>query len=141
MTKKIILSLLMFTALVAASCKKKTTTTTSTDKRVPPDLTLKTGTGYITKDTTVTKQDTLVFGIKVTKTEDNLTSFNASYAYDASTTTTTFFNHTMTTSEYTGYNTDVQYVTRNQSGTETLTFSVVDRDGNISKKTIVLTIP
>ena len=137
--KKIILILTVLISLIGISCKKKTTAA-AVDPRIPPDMIFKTTSTYVYKDTTVSKQDTLLVGIIVTKTEDNLTSFNSSVSYDGSTTTTTFFNHYLSPSEYGGYTVDVTYYVRNQTGTELLTFTVVDRDGNITKKRIKLTV-
>lgn len=131
--------IVMASVLIIAACKKKETEQ-SVDPRIPPDMVLKTGGNYISKDTVVQKLDTILMGVIITKTEDNLTSFNASYSIDGSTTTTTFFNHQCLSSEYTGYTTDVTYYTRNQAGSEKITLSVVDRDGNITKKSIVLTV-
>lgn len=137
--KKTIYLFIIAISIIGISCKKKSTTA-PVDPRVPPDMAFKKGVNYVSKDTTVSKQDTLLIGVIVTKTEDNLTNFNASYSYDGSSTTTTFFNHHMSSSEYGGYTTDINYYCRNQAGTETLTFTIVDRDGNITKKTIVVTV-
>lgn len=137
--KKIVSILILALCVAGASCKKKTTSTT-VDPRIPPDMAFKTTGTYVYKDTTVSKQDTLLIGVIVTKTEDNLTNFNASVSYDGSSTTSTFFNHHLTPSEYTGYTVDVTYYCRNQSGIELLTFTIVDRDGNITKKTIKVTV-
>lgn len=130
--KPIILLLITITFL---NCKKK-----KVDPHVPPDVVLKTGTKFITADVTLPKQDTVWVGITATKTEDNLKSYNVSYAYDGASTTTTFFNYLMTTSEYESYSKDIQIITRNQSGTEKWIFSIVDRDGNITQKTILITV-
>ena len=138
-TKKSMLLLFVGLVLLNLSCKKKSSTAPA-DPRVPPKMELKIGTIYVSKDTTVVRQDTLLIGVIVTKTEDNLTSFNASVAYDGSTSTSSFYNHHLTSSEYGGYTVDVPYYVRNQAGTETLTFTIVDRDGNITKKTIVVTV-
>ncbi len=121
-------------------CKKKDSVTAAVDPRVPPDMVLKTGSNYVSKDTTVTLQDTLLLGVIVTRTEDNLTNFNGSYSYDGAITTTTFFNHPCLSTEYAGYSTDLTYYCRNQAGTEKITLSIVDRDGNITKKTILVTV-
>ncbi len=137
--KKIIAITIVLISLIGISCKKKAPAQ-GNDPRIPPDMAFKTTSGYVYKDTTVSKLDTLLIGVIVTKTEDNLTSFNASNAYDGSTTTTTFFNHHLSSSEYNGYTVDVTSYCRNQSGTEALTFTIVDRDGNITKKTIIVTV-
>jgi hypothetical protein len=138
--KKLTLVIAFISVIVTVGCKKKSSTTAGVDPRVPPDLVLKTGGNYVSKDTTVVKQDTLLIGVVVTKTEDNLTSFNASYSVDGASTTTTFFNHQLFSTEYLGYSKDLFYYTRNQAGTEKLTFSIVDRDGNITKKSILITV-
>jgi hypothetical protein len=138
--KKIILLLIIAIVLIGTCCKKKSAASAEIDPRIPPDMTFKTGGNYTSRDTIVSKQDALLIGIIVTKTEDNLTSFNASASYDGSITTTTFFNHHLSSSEYGGYIVDVPYYVRNQTGTEVLTFTIVDRDGNITKKTITVTV-
>ncbi|MGZ3930060.1 MAG: hypothetical protein ACXVP0_01580 [Bacteroidia bacterium] len=135
------ITLILAVTLLGAACKKKSTTAASTDAHVPPSMTLKTGGKYKSADATVNKQDTILVGVTLSKTEDPMTNFNASYSYDGGTTTTTYFNHQLQGAESVqSYSTDVTYITRNQTGTETLIFSVVDRDGNITKKTIALTV-
>lgn len=138
--KKTILLSLFCILFCLISCKKKPNSDAPVDPRVPPDMVLKTGINYTFKDSTVTKNDTLIIGIVVTKTEDNLSNFNASVAYDGNSATTTFFNHYLSSNEYSGYTVDVPYYVRNQIGTEVLIFSIVDRDGNITRKSITLTV-
>lgn len=139
--KKIISLSAMILVLILTNCKKKSSAEAGADPRVPPDMSLKTGGLYTSHDTVVTAHDTLLIGVIVTKTEDNLTSFNASVSYDGSTNTNSFFNHHLSSNEYTGYIVDVPYYVRNQSGTEDLTFTIVDRDGNITKKSFKVTVP
>src|SRR6187399_397959 len=100
------------------SCKKEK------DAHVPPDVVFKTGAGYTSSDATVSKQDTLLVGITATKTEDDLKSYNASYAYDGASTTTTFFNYYVSSSEYLSYSKDLEIVTRNVAGSERWVFSI-----------------
>lgn len=138
--KKVITLSILALVLIGASCKKKSTSSAGVDPRVPPEMTFKTGGKYVSADKTVNKLDTVLVGVIVTKTEDNLTSFNASVSYDGSTTTSSFFNHHLSSLEYESYIVDVTYYVRNQAGKETLTYTIVDRDGNITKKTIVLTV-
>lgn len=127
--------LIIFGIITIISCKKK-----KVDPHVPPDVVFKTGGKYISSDVTLPKQDTIWVGITATKTEDNLKSYNVSYAYDGAATTTTFFNYLMTSSEYESYSKDVQIITRNQAGSEKWVFSIVDRDGNITQKSILITV-
>jgi hypothetical protein len=131
---KILYLIACFFIVTALACKK------NKDAHVPPDVVFKTGTGYTSGDATVAKGDTVTVGIIATKTEDDLKSYNASYAYDGATTTITFFNYYLQASEYSSYSKDLDIVTRNQTGSEKWVFSVVDRDGNITQKTITLTV-
>jgi hypothetical protein len=119
---------------ISISCKKKK------DAHVPPDVVFKTGPGYISADATVAKGDTIKIGITATKTEDDLKSYNASYAYDGAATTTSFFNYYLQSSEYLSYSKDLALPVRNQAGVEKWVFSIVDRDGNITQKPITLTV-
>lgn len=135
MIKKTIILLIVFVSLMNISCKKP-----KTDPRVPPDVKFKTGTGFTVSDITIKKNDTLKVGITSTKTEDNLKSYNVSYAYDGASSTTNFFNYFLQESEYSYYEKDIQIISRNQNGTERWVFSIVDRDGNLTQKTIVLTV-
>ena len=119
---------------VLASCKK------DEDPREPPDLEFKTGGSYTSADATVGQGDSILVGIEATKTEDELQNFNVSYAYDGATTTTTYLNDPLTGAEEEFYETDVTFVTRNQAGTEKWSFTITDRDGNITTKAITLTV-
>lgn len=132
---KKIITFLILAVIAFTNCKKK-----KADPRVPPDVAFKTGGKYISGDLTTKKQDTLLVGITATKTEDNLKSYNVSYAYDGAQTTTTFFNYYLAESEYGGYSKDITIITRNQAGSERWVFSIVDRDGNITQKTINITV-
>lgn len=130
-------SLLVTAAAVAAlslsSCKKEE------DPHIPPDMQFKTGAMYTSADATIPQGDTITVGIVVTKTEDDLRTFNVSYSYDGGTNTTSS-NYTMTAAEYTGYDHDYQIIARSQAGTEKWTFTVTDRDGNVTQKSITLTV-
>src|SRR6185503_15769885 len=126
---------ILFTTLFFTGCKKK-----KVDQHIPPDVTLKSGPKFITSDCTLPKQDTVWIGITATKTEDDLKSYNLSYAYDGASSTTTFFTYYLTSSEYNSYSKDLQIITRNQNGSEKWIATIVDRDGNITQKTIVITV-
>jgi hypothetical protein len=128
--------ILALAVVLLANCKKKK----EVDPHIPPDVSFKTGGKYISGDVTKGKQDTLLVGIIATKTEDNLKSYNASYAYDGASSTTTFFNYYLAESEYESYSKDLTIITRNQAGSERWVFSIVDRDGNITQKTITITV-
>ena len=60
---------------------------------------------------------------------------------DGASTTTTFYNYYLVASEYTSYSKDIDIYARHQAGSEKWVFSIVDRDGNITQKSIILTVP
>ena len=124
----VILSLSLF----STSCEK--------DKHVPPDVSLKAGTGYTSADTTVAPNTAVTVGFVANKTEDELKMFNVSYAFDNAAATTTDTTITLTSTEEDHYEKDYTFTTRNQAGTEKWIFTITDRDGNISQKQIVLTV-
>ncbi|MEO6305259.1 MAG: hypothetical protein ABIP51_19015 [Bacteroidia bacterium] len=133
---KLIALIALTVVMISASCKKKK----EADPHVPPDVVFKTGSGYTTADRTINKKDTITVGITATKTEDDLKSYNVSYAYDGNATSTTFFNYVLNANEANSYSNDIKIIARNQTGTEKWIFSIVDRDGNLTQKTIVLTV-
>ncbi len=133
--KTITTLLILATSVFLCNCKKA-----KADPHIPPNVEYKTGGKYISDNVTLPKQDTVMIGMTATKTEDNLKSYNVSYAYDGASTTNTFFNYLLAESEYNGYSKDVTIVTRNQAGSERWVCSMVDRDGNITQKTIVVTV-
>jgi len=134
---KNILFILGIAALsMSASCKK------NVDAHVPPDLSFESGGGYTTADRTINHGDSILVGVRIVKKEDDLRTLNISYAYDGSSSTLTWApgSHTMTPAEYSSYGNDYYIVTRNVAGTEKWTFTVSDRDGNITQKSITLTV-
>lgn len=118
--------------LLTASCKKEE------DKQIPPNISFKTSAGYTYSNTTVTTNDTLLVGITAEKTEDKdlLTRFVATQKYDAGT-ATTLFNESFNQDTYSK---DMQIITRNTPGTETYTYTIINRDGLTATKTLVLTV-
>lgn len=116
--------------LIASGCKKET------DPRVHPDMVFKTGAGYTSSDDTVGTQDTLLMGVIITKTEDPLIALNVSVAYDGGAQSTV--HNQSISGDHVEY--DQQVITRDQAGTESWIFSVTDRDGNITTKSIKLTV-
>lgn len=131
---KIGLSAFIFlsTATVFNSCKK--------DEHTPPTVTFKTGGIYTSADAAVGMNDTLTVGVTVAKEEDELNTFNVSYAYDGASSTTTKSNETLPAADEDGFSRDVQIITRNVAGTELWQFTCTDKDGNITTKSITLTV-
>jgi len=118
--------------LAVVSCEK--------DKHVPPDVSFKTGTGYTAADATVAQGVAIMVGFVADKTEDELKTFNVSHAFDGATTTTTDTTITLTSAQEDHYENDYMFTTRSQAGTEKYTFTITDRDGNISQKSLTLTV-
>jgi hypothetical protein len=128
---KAILAILAF-GLFLSSCEK--------DKHIPPDVSLKTGATYVSADATVPKDTTITIGFVAEKTEDELKTFNISYAYDGAGTTTTAETFTLSSSEEEHYEKAYTITTRDVAGIEKWIFTITDRDGNIAQKQIVLTV-
>ena len=120
--------------LLNFSCEK------DKDEREKPKIEFKTGGSYTSSDKTLNKKDTLLVGITATKTEDDLKTYNVSHYYDGATSPTTFYNYALSSGESKSFSKDIQIITRDQAGSEKWVFSITDKDGNISQKTIVLTI-
>ncbi len=129
-----ILTAFVLLSFSITSCNKKT------DPHVPPKMELNTAAGYTSGDATLLHGDTIKVGVTVTKTEDDLKSYNVSSAFDGASTTTTFYNEVLSSAQYNGYSKETTIVTRNKAGIEKWTFAIVDRDGNITQKTITLTV-
>jgi len=118
--------------IITASCKK------DKDKQIPPEISFKTAAGYTYNNSTVTTNDTLLVGITAKKTEDKdlLTRFVATQKYDAGS-TTTLINESFNQD---AYSKDMQIITRSTPGTETYTYTIINRDGLTATKTLVLTV-
>jgi hypothetical protein len=110
------------------------------DEHVPPTVNLKTGAGYTSADAVVAKNQSIKVGITGEKVEDDMLTYNVSYAYDGAATTATFQTFNLSGSEQQHYDKDVTFTTRNQNGTEKWIFTITDKDGNIAQKQIVLTV-
>src|SRR5215203_2896060 len=110
---------------VISSCEK--------DKHIPPDVSLKTGVAYISADAYVPGDTTITVGFVADKTEDELKTFNVSYAYDDATTTTTAETFTLSGDEEEHYEKDYTITTRDVAGKERWIFTITDRDGNIAQ--------
>lgn len=130
---KFMLTLIVMVS-VLNSCKK------DEDMRVPPSVEFKTGAGYTSADATVGQGAAVLVGIVATKTEDEMQTFNVSYAYDGSATTITDTTIALSGAEEDSYSTDYTITTRNQAGMEQWSFTITDRDGNITTKSITLTV-
>lgn len=112
----------------------------SCDPHKPPSMTFKTGGNYTSADATVAQGASILVGITADKKEDDMKTYNISYAYDGATTTTTKETFTLTGTELQHYEKDYTFTTRNQAGTEVWSFVITDKDGNIAKLSFKLTV-
>ena len=114
-----------------SSCEK--------DEGKLPNIAFKTGGTYVSSDVTLKKDTTVTIGITASKAEDKdvLKTFDGSRSYDGAA-AASFVSETLSGSQGDNYSKDVQVTTRNQTGTEKYTFTVVNRDG--LKNTVSLTI-
>ncbi len=110
------------------------------DPHKPPAITFKTGSGYTTGDVTVAKGSIIKVGITADKKEDDMKTYNISYSFDAATTTTTKETFSLVGSEQQHYEKDYEFAVRNQVGTEKWYFVITDRDGNIAKLSVTVTV-
>lgn len=129
LTRNILIVLLL---VIYIGCEKEDETAATIE--------FKTGIGYTSQDTAVAKGSSLIVGIIATKAEDNLKSYNVSVSYDGASNTITVQNFAISSDENTLYDKDVNFMVRNQAGTEKYYFTVVDVDGNIVQKMLTFTI-
>jgi hypothetical protein len=110
------------------------------DPHKPPRIKFKTDAGYTSADATVAKGALIKIGVIGDKVEDDMKTFNVSYAYDGSTSTTTKETFTLTKDEENHYEKDYEFNVRNEAGVENWYFVITDRDGNIAKLSLTLTV-
>lgn len=133
MKMKNLFSLLLFTSVFfLISCEE--------DEHVPPAISFKTGGNYTSANATVAKGASVTVGITADKKEDDMKTYNISYAYDGATTTATKETFTLTSSEAVHYEKDYTFNVRNDAGTEEWFFVITDKDGNIAKLSLKLTV-
>ena len=131
--KLTVAGLLLLTTVTLFSCEK--------DEHVPPELTFKNAAGYTSTDATVGTSQAVLFGVDVTKTEDELSTFDVSVSVNgAAATPVSGYPETITGSEEDGFSRDIPVTTGSAAGTEKYTFTVSDRDGNITQESITLTV-
>jgi hypothetical protein len=132
LTTPLLAVLTLMTVLIASSCKKEK------DKMIPPVLQFKTGGAYVYGNVTVGLGDTILVGVTAEKSEENdpLTRFVATQKYDAGS-AATIINESFNQDTYSK---DMNLYMRNVAGTETYTFTIINRDGLTTTKTIVITV-
>jgi len=132
--KKLVYVLLAVSSLVylSSSCNK--------DKHVPPAMSFISGTGLVSKDSSIAKNTQITFSVKVDKKEDDLNTLNVSYQYDSTNTSTTKDNFNLSSSEQGGFTKNYNVTLRNQVGKEKWIFTCTDKDGNVSTLSAIITV-
>jgi hypothetical protein len=128
---------LFFLAAVFAffsSCKK--------DKMIPPTLDFTTGNGYVSADAHIALSTAFKIGVDAKRTEehDDLKTFIVTRSYDGGA-ETTIDDVTLSAAQAGEFTKDYDMMSRNQAGTEKYTFTVTNRDGLITMKSITITVP
>jgi hypothetical protein len=112
----------------------------SCDPHTPPAISFKTGGNYTSANATVAQGTLVTVGITAKKREDDMKKYNISYAYDGATSTTTKETFSLSGAEQQNYDKDYSFTVRNQAGTEKWSFVITDRDGNIARLSLTLTV-
>ena len=119
---------------ISFSCEK--------DEMIPPTIDFTTGTGYTSADSNIALDTDFKIGITAKRTEDkdDLKTFVVTRSYDGGA-ETTIDNVTLTSAQGAEFTKDYDLTTRNTAGTEKYSFTVTNRDGLITTKTITITVP
>jgi hypothetical protein len=127
-------TLITVVAVLISSCEK--------DKMIPPTIDFTTGAGYVSADGHLAVNTAFKIGVTAKRTEpnDDLKTFIVTRAYDGGA-ETTIDNVTIPTAQAGEFTKDYDLTTRNQNGTEKYTFTVTNRDGLITTKSITITVP
>ena len=133
---KNVFSILLLSVIMIAfsACQNKITL---------PDLAFKTDTGYVFDDMTVGQGDTITVGISASaaKKSQILKTFKASKIYDNDTQSLdNFLTETLTSAQESEYTKDIEIIARNQAGTESYTFSILDDEGLENSISLTLTV-
>ena len=127
-------TLITIVAFFFSSCEK--------DKMIPPTIDFTTGAGYVSADGHLAVNTNFKIGVTAKRTEekDDLKTFVVTRSYDAGA-ETTIDNVTIPSAQAGEFTKEYPLTTRNQNGTEKYTFTVTNRDGLITTKSITITVP
>jgi len=117
-----------------SSCEK--------DKMIPPTLDFTVGAGYVSADGHLALNTAYKIGVDAKRTEskDDLKTFSVTLSLDGAA-ATTVESLTLTSAQAAEFTKDYNLVTRNVAGTEKYTFTITNRDGLITTKSITITVP
>ncbi|TMI84335.1 MAG: hypothetical protein E6H10_06015 [Bacteroidetes bacterium] len=126
-------TLITTAVFLSSSCKK--------DKMIPPTIDFTTGAGYVSADGHLAVNTAFKIGVTAKRTEehDDLKTFIVTRSYDGGA-ETTIDNVTIPAAQAEEFTKDYDLTTRNQNGTEKYTFTVTNRDGLITTKSIIITV-
>jgi hypothetical protein len=129
-----ILFLVLALGIISFSCKK--------DEMIPPTIDFTTGNGYTSADSPIAPDTDFKIGVTAKRTEDkdDLKTFVVTVSYDGGA-ETTIDNVTIPGAQAGEFTKDYDLTTRNTAGTEKYSFTVTNRDGLITTKTITITVP
>ncbi len=129
-TSILAISIISVGLLFFSSCKK--------DEMIPPTIDFTTGAGYTSADAHIALNTAFKIGVDAKRTEDkdDLKTFIVTRSYDGAA-ATTVDNVTLTTAQAAGFT----KTTRNMAGTEKYTFTVTNKDGLVTTKSITITVP
>jgi len=132
--KKSILFLVLAFGIISFSCKK--------DEMIPPTIDFTTGTGYTSTDSHIALDTDFKIGVTAKRTEDkdDLKTFVVTVSFDGEA-ATTIDNVTLPAAQAGEFTKDYDLTTRNAVGTEKYSFTVTNRDGLITTRTITITVP
>jgi hypothetical protein len=134
MIKNSFFSLIAIVAFLFSSCEK--------DNMIPPTIDFTTGTGYVSADAHLAVNTTFKIGVTAKRTEpnDDLKTFIVTRSYDGGA-ESTIDNVTIPSAQAGEFTKDYDLTTRNQNGMEKYTFTVTNRDGLITTKSITISVP
>jgi len=133
-TRPLFITPLVLFVMLITSCEK--------DKMIPPTLDFITGAGYTSADAHIALNTAFKIGVDAKRTEDkdDLKTFTVTRSYDGAA-ATTIDNVTIGSAQAAEFTKDYNLTTRNTAGTEKYTFTVTNRDGLITTKSITVTVP
>ncbi|MBD0333822.1 MAG: hypothetical protein ICV66_14345 [Chitinophagaceae bacterium] len=132
-TASIFLIISITSSLFFSSCEK--------DKMIPPELNFTTGSGYVSADTGLAVSTEFKIGVVAKRTEanDDLKTFTVTQSYDGGP-ETTVESITIPAAQAAEFTKEYTFTTRNVTGTEKYTFTVTNRDGLITTKSVTITV-
>ena len=132
--KTSILFLVLAFGIISFSCKK--------DEMIPPTIDFTTGSGYASADSHIAQDTDFKIGVTAKRTEDkdDLKTFVVTVSYDGGA-ETTIDNVTIPAAQAGEFTKDYDLTTRNIAGSEKYSFTVTNRDGLITTKTITIAVP